>query len=75
MSKKRDPNMPVGKMTRVEDFLPPPDKLIFPKQTIKITLNLRPSSVAFFKREAARHHTKYQQMIREVIDRYAGFYS
>ncbi|GEM_PF-3229143 len=26
-----DPDMPVGKLTKVKDFLPPPNKLIFPK--------------------------------------------
>ena len=75
MKRKIDPNMPVGKMTRVDDFLPPPSKLVVPEQTVKVTLSLKSSSVEFFKRQARRHHTKYQKMIRELIDKYALQYS
>ena len=70
----RDPNMPIGKLTRVANFLPPPEELIFPDETIKVTIGLRKSSVEFFKREAQKHHTKYQKMIREVLDRYVAQY-
>ena len=63
--------MPVGKLTRVKDFLPAPHELVFPEETIKVTLSLTKSSLEFFKRQAARHHTKYQRMIRELIDHYA----
>lgn len=72
---KKQSDMPVGKLTRVEDFLPPPGKLALPSKTVKVTLNLEKSSVDFFKKEASRHHAKYQQMIREVVDRYAAHYS
>ena len=74
MSKKREYNMPVGRLSRVEDFLPSPDKLAMPKDTVKVTLNLRKTSVDFFKQAAVRHHTKYQQMIRELVDRYVSHY-
>ncbi len=70
--KKIDKNMPVGKLTRVKDFLPPPDQLIFPEETVKITISLNKSSVEFFKKAAHKHHTKYQKMIREVLDRYVS---
>lgn len=63
--------MPVGKLTLVKDFLPPPDKLVFPDDKIKVTIELKASSVSFFKRQAAKHGTKYQRMIRELLDRYA----
>ncbi|MDO8675041.1 MAG: CopG family transcriptional regulator [Candidatus Omnitrophota bacterium] len=73
MKKKKitDENMPIGKLIRVPDFLPPPDQLVFPDGTIKVTLSLTRESVNFFKKKAKRHHTKYQKMIREVVDRYA----
>lgn len=76
MKKKTiDLNMPVGKMTRIIDFLPPPGELIIPEDTVKITLSLKKSSVDFFKHQAGRYHTKYQRMIRELVDRYATQYS
>ena len=73
--KKRDPDMPTGKLTPVKDFLPPPSELIFPSPTVKVTLYLSQDSLAFFKREAKKHHTKYQRMIRAVVDYYAGNFS
>ena len=72
---KIDPDMPVGKMTRVKDFLPPPEELVFPQQTVKITISLSSLSVEFFKQQAKKHHVKYQQMIRELLDRYVSSYS
>lgn len=68
-------DMPVGKLTRIKDFLPPPAELVIPEETIKITISLKKSSVEFFKRQAHRYHTKYQRMIRELVDRYAMQYS
>ncbi len=64
-------DMPIGKLTRVPNFLPPPSELVFPDDTVKVTLALTKSSLDFFKREAKKHKTKYQKMIREVVDRYA----
>jgi len=64
-------DMPIGKLTRAKDFLPPPEALAMPEETIKITLALKKSSVEFFKHKAEQYHTKYQRMIRELIDRYA----
>ena len=70
-----DPNFPIGKLTRVKDVLPPPDKLVIPEDTIKVTLLLGKSSVKFFKRQAAQHRTKYQKMIRALVDQYAERYT
>ncbi|PIP67591.1 MAG: CopG family transcriptional regulator [Candidatus Omnitrophica bacterium CG_4_9_14_0_2_um_filter_42_8] len=70
-----DSNKPIGKLTRVNDFLPRPEDLIMPEETIKITLLLKKSSVDFFKHKADKCHTKYQRMIRELVDRYAAQYS
>ena len=75
--KRRTTNQdkPVGKLTRVKDFLPPPSELVLPEETIKVTIALKKSSVDFFKKAAERNHTKYQRMIRELVDRYATQYT
>ena len=46
---KRDLNMPVGKLTRIDDRLPPPEELMASERTVKITLRLSESSIRFFK--------------------------
>ncbi len=74
MRKNIDPNMPIGKLHEIPNFLPPPDQLIFPEETVKVTLVLTKNSVDFFKKQAKKNHTKYQKMIREVVDRYARKY-
>lgn len=73
--KMKDLNKPIGKMTRIADFLPPPEELVLPQESVRVTLFLKRSSVDFFKSQAKRCHTKYQKMIRELIDRYAMQYS
>jgi predicted DNA binding CopG/RHH family protein len=72
--KKIDPDMPIGKMTRIEDFLPPPEDLIMPERTVKVTILLSESSVESFKNFAEKHHTKYQKVIRKLLDKYASKY-
>jgi predicted DNA binding CopG/RHH family protein len=67
--------MPIGKLTRIKDVLPPPEALVVPEQTVKVTLLLSKASVNFFKNRAAQHRTKYQRMIRELVDRYTQEYS
>lgn len=74
MKKSKSSDMPIGKLTAVKDFLPPPDELVVPEETVKVTLALTKSSLDFFKREAKKHGTKYQKMIRELVDRYTKFY-
>lgn len=74
MKKNNKSDMPVGKLTRVEDFLPPPEQLIMPEETVKVTLSLTKSSLDFFKRKAQKQGTKYQRMIRELVDRYTKIY-
>jgi hypothetical protein len=68
-------NEPIGKVRVVQDFLPPPDQLVFREEPVKVTIALSRRSVEFFKAEAARHHTQYQKMIRGLLDRYAEHYS
>ncbi len=73
--KTEDQNMPVGKLKRVKDFLPLPSELVDREETIKVTIALNKKSVDFFKLQAGHYRTKYQKMIRELLDRYAARYS
>lgn len=65
---------PIGTVKVVQDFLPPPDKLVFREDTVKVTMALSRDSVEFFKQEARKHHTSYQTMIRRLLDLYATHY-
>ncbi|MFC1480432.1 CopG family transcriptional regulator [Candidatus Omnitrophota bacterium] len=65
---------PIGEMTRIKDFLPPPEDLIVPERTVKVTILLSESSINSFKRFAKKHHTKYQKLIRNLLDKYAEKY-
>ena len=65
---------PIGDLRVVRDFLPPPDQLVLKEENVKITISLKKSSVEFFKKEAQRHRTPYQKMIRRVVDWYASQY-
>ena len=75
MKRKIDSNMPIGKLKPVDDFLPPPSALGFRDNTIKVTIALSLASVEFFKRQAKSNHTRYQKMIRDLLDQYASRYS
>jgi predicted DNA binding CopG/RHH family protein len=61
---------PLGKLEVIPDFLPSPEELVHREDTVKVTISLSKSSIAFFKREAEKHHTQYQKMIRRVLDAY-----
>lgn len=65
---------PMGELKVVQDFLPPPSKLVFKENAIKVTIALNRSSVDFFKKEAYRLNTPYQRMIRHLLDLYASKY-
>jgi hypothetical protein len=65
---------PMGEPRVVADFLPAPDDLAFREEGVKITLALSKRSVEFFKREAQKHNTQYQRMIRRLLDAYAERY-
>ncbi len=62
---------PMGKVRRVEDFLPSPAELALRDETIKVTISLTKKSIEFFKKEAELHDTQYQKMIRTLLDEYA----
>jgi hypothetical protein len=64
-------NEPLRKIKVVPDFLPAPEDLVFRDEGVKVTIALSKRSVEFFKREAEKHHTEYQRMIRRLLDAYA----
>lgn len=70
-----DQDMPIGELKKIEDFLPPPKELAVPQQTVMVTLRLSEKSVGFFKQQAKRYHTKYQKMLRFLVDKYVERYS
>jgi hypothetical protein len=63
---------PMGRPRVIEDFLPPPEELAFKEESVKVTIGLSKRSVQFFKRQARKHHTQYQKMIRRLLDQYAA---
>ena len=66
---------PIGRITIIKDFLPPPDQLILKDDGVKVTISLSRRSVDFFKAHAKKSRVPYQRMIRRVLDEYAGRYS
>lgn len=60
-----------GEIQVVPDFLPPPEALAFQEDTVKVTISLSKRSVEFFKKEAKKHNTQYQKMIRRLLDIYS----
>ena len=66
---------PMGDLKVVPDFLPSPEELAFREEGEKVTIALSKRSIEFFKREAAKHGTQYQRMIRRLLDTYARHHS
>ena len=65
---------PIGKTKIVEDFLPSPEELVFKEENVKVTLNLKKSSITFFKNIASKNSTQYQKVIRSLLDQYASHF-
>ena len=65
-----DPAEPIGNVTIVEDFLPPPEQLVPKKNTVKVTMEFTKESIEYFKREAQLYNAPYQAMIRNLVDIY-----
>ncbi|MBN2319480.1 MAG: CopG family transcriptional regulator [Acidobacteria bacterium] len=63
---------PLEPLKVVPDFLPAPEELVFKEDTVKVTIALSKESVEFFKQEAKKHHTRYQKMIRRLLDAYTS---
>ena len=66
---------PLGNVEIIDDFLPPPENLVFKEENVKVTISLTKESIDFFKKEAKKHHTQYQKMIRNLLDVYAANHS
>lgn len=66
--------MPVGKLTQIPDFLPPPSQLLPNEEAVKITLSVTADTLKFFKSAAKDSGTKYQRMMRAVLNGYAEKY-
>lgn len=66
---------PVGKTTRVDDFLPPPEVLFASDDRVKITIEIEGTTLDFFKDQAMRTGSKYQRLMRQVLKQYAKKYS
>ena len=54
----------LGELQVIPDFLPSPEELAFKEDTVKVTISLSKNSVDFFKKEARKHKTQYQKIIR-----------
>ena len=74
-AKTRYTDEPIGPVEIIRDFLPAPEELAFKEDTVKVTIALSRESVEFFKREAKKHDTQYQKMIRRLVDAYAKMHS
>ena len=70
-SKIKYTNEPLGNVRVVKDFLPSPEQLAFREEKVKVTISLSRASLDFFKAQADKHQTAYQQMIRNLLDAYA----
>lgn len=68
--RKRYTDEDIGNPRVIPDFLPPPDKLVFREEGVKVTITLSQRSIDFFKAHAADHGTPYQRMIRNLLDAY-----
>ena len=71
---KKATREPIGRVKIVEDFLPPPEKLLLKPKPVKITITLSQDSIDFFKEIAHKEHVSYQQLIRALLDQYASHY-
>ena len=66
---------PIGSVKVIPDFLPSPEELTFKERQVKVTLSLSKSTLEFFKQQASSHHSKYQRMIRALLDEYVARYA
>jgi len=66
---------PLGEVRIIDDFLPSPEQLVFKEDNVKVTITLSKASIDFFKKEAKKHHTQYQKMIRSLLDIYADHHT
>lgn len=65
----------IGEIEIVKDFLPSPAELAKRESNVRVTINLRRSSVDFFKNVARKNNVQYQRVIRSLLDTYAVSYT
>jgi len=63
-------NEDIGDLEVIQDFLPSPEELVFKDDSVKVTISLSKDSIDFFKQQAKKNNTKYQKMIRRLLDIY-----
>ena len=63
-------NIPVGKIDRTIKDMPYPIGLVPVEKKVRVSIYFNQSTVRYFRKEADRHHTKYQRMMRAVLERY-----
>jgi len=75
--KKRDEfeDAPKGRLTVIDDFLPPPSQLVRKEDTVKVTSEFTRSSIEFLKEEAKKANVPYQRMLRALVDKYVEQYT
>jgi predicted DNA binding CopG/RHH family protein len=54
----------------VEDFLPPPEKLILKKKTVTVELELTEEIVNFLEKQANKQKITYQNIIESLVKNY-----
>lgn len=59
------------KLKVVKDFLPSPDELMLRRPNVSVKLELRKSSLEYYKSLAKKHKTTYKKVIKKVLDTYA----
>ena len=69
-----DINKAIG-FESMEDFFPPPEKLVRKTENVRITISLSKESIDFFKKSAKKNKCHYQAMIRSVLDNYKDYYA
>ena len=61
-------DVPLGKIRRITDNLPPIEQLVLREKNVRVTLNLSASSVNFFKVLGKKSQIPYQKLIRRFLD-------
>ena len=67
-------NIPVEKISRAVKRMPHPIGLVPSEKKGLVTIYLNKATVSYFKKEANKYSTKYQRMMRAVLDRYADLH-
>lgn len=70
-TKTKYTNEDLGNFKIIKDFLPHPKDLKIKEENVRVTINLSKKSVEYYKTVAKSSHTKYQKIIRTVVDVYA----